>query len=57
MQYFKEIIKHINTTSVKWEISYYKESDMDKFRNIISALGIDIELIEIKKLEYFNKAV
>jgi len=30
---------------------------MDKFRNIISALGIDIELIEIKKLEYFNKAV
>lgn len=54
MAYLREIIKYINKLSVKWYITYYKESDKDKFYNTISVLGVNINMIEMRKIEDFK---
>lgn len=55
MAYLREIIKYINKLSTKWYITYHNEDNKDNFCNKISNLGIDIGMIQMKKIGEFKK--
>lgn len=52
--YFKEIIKHLDLTQVKWRVSYYSDGeDLQKLAALLE-LGVPQENIAIDKLGNFD---
>jgi hypothetical protein len=49
--YFREIIANINSSAVRWKISY--RNDLDGLRNRMTALGLASSLVEYSLIENF----
>ncbi|MDF3026916.1 MAG: hypothetical protein K0S23_1223 [Fluviicola sp.] len=48
--YFAEIVRNIDTTSVKWTISYYSSKAIGSYEAVMTKLGIDPMLIQYKRI-------
>lgn len=51
LPYFEEIIKEIDTTTVKWKISMYNKKELVHHSDVVLKLGIDINLIEFDTIK------
>lgn len=49
--YFEELIKQIDTTTVKWKISIYSRKELVHHSEVMEKLGIDIDLIEFDTIK------
>jgi len=49
--YFKEIIRHIDVSSVRWRVSYHVADDAPKFRQQLEKRGgVSARLVELARL-------
>ena len=53
IDYFKEILKKINTDKVCWRISFFGEKELDKHRATINKLGISGNNVSFCELQRF----
>jgi len=55
-KYFQTIVQNINAEKVKWTISYYRKEDIENCKKTFQQVGVDLRLVEFKKLEdFFSK--
>lgn len=53
LEYFEVVAQNINVKTVKWTVSYYKKEDIMNCKETLKTIGIDLKLVEFKKLEDF----
>ncbi|RYE58360.1 MAG: hypothetical protein EOP48_03730 [Sphingobacteriales bacterium] len=51
LEYFKAVAENIDVKKVKWVISYYRQNDILHCTETLKGIGIDLNLLEFKKLE------
>ncbi len=52
-KYFQAISQNISAYNVRWVVSYYKKDDIANCKKMLEKVGIDLNLVEFKKLEDF----